>query len=444
MISINWRKPIIFAALTLSGSKTTQYLKEVEQISQLSEDQIIEYQEAKLEKLLLHAYKHVPYYHNILCESGVISKKGVHLENFSEIPILTKEGVRNNFENLKSDDIISRRWYLNHTGGSTGQPLTFIQDKDYGERNYANKIFYCRIAGKNIGEREMKLWGSERDIIQSSNDSRERLKFWVYGRVFENSFRMDETRIKDILKSIEKHKPSIIWGYVNSLYILSKYIIETGTMVHQPRSILSTAGTLTEDIRKTINTAFSCPVLNVYGCREVGDIAFEGIEEAGLNIFQNSHYIELNDIKPQQYKQIIVTSLNNYSMPLIRYSIGDITEGFCPKSGYGFSKLKNVIGRETAIFKTKSGSYIPPEFFIHIVGVVFNTGFIDQFQVIQNDYEDIVIKIVLKGSKDESALAKINDAIKKTMGSKCKVSFDFVDEIPPSKSGKYPYTLSEV
>jgi phenylacetate-CoA ligase len=441
---INWRKPLILAGLTLSGSKIPRYLKEVERVSLLSKDEIAEYQQAKLERLLMHAYQNVPYYRQMLPKVGVISRGKVSLENFSNIPVLTKEDIRKNFEDLKSNDIDFRKWYLNHTGGSTGQPLTFIQDKGYEERNYANKIYYCRVAGKDIGETEMKIWGSERDLVRSSDDLQKRLKFSLYGRIFENSFRMDNTRIREILESIEKHKPVIIWGYVNSLYVLSKHIVEENISVHQPKAILSAAGSLTGDIRKTIKRAFSCPVLNIYGCREVGDIAFEGDEETGLRVFQNSHYVELNDIESQSCKQIIVTSLNNYSMPFIRYSIGDVSEGFCPGPEYGFSKLKNVIGRETAIFKTRAGSYIPPEFFIHIVGVVFNTGFIDQFQVIQNDYENITIKIVLKRNKDETALTKINNAIREIMGHECKVSFDFVDEIPPSKSGKYLYTLSEV
>jgi phenylacetate-CoA ligase len=441
---LNWRKPLILSGLAISGSSIPSYIREIERVSRLSNDEINKYQQVKLECLLMHAYQNVPHYRRVLSEANVISRGKVHLENFYDIPILTKPDIRKHFQDLQSNNKNLRKCFLNRTGGSTGQPLTFIQDKEYEEQNYANKIYYCKVAGKDIGETEMKIWGSERDIIQSSNDFQKRLKMLLYGRIFENSFVMDKTRIKAILGSIKKYKPIIIWGYVTSLYILSKYIVDENICVHKPKAVLTTSGTLIEDIRKAIKCAFDCPVLNVYGCREVGDIAFESIEKGGLNIFQNSHYVELKDIKSQPYKEVIITSLNNYSMPFIRYSIGDISSGFCPKPEYSFSKLKNVIGRETAIFKTKVGSYIPPEFFIHIIGVVFNTGFIDHFQVIQNDYEKVTIKLVLKHDKDEVALKRIKAAIRSVMGSDCRVDFEIVDSIKPNKSGKFQYTICEL
>jgi phenylacetate-CoA ligase len=178
----------------------------------------------------------------------------------------------------------------------------------------------------------------------------------------------------------------------------------------------------------------------------MGDMAYEDVEGGGLSIFQHSHYLEVIHTDNSHFGDIIVTSLNNYAFPFIRYKIGDISEGFFKsnKSNLNYVRLKNIVGRETSIFKTKDGKSIPPEFFIHIVGVVYNTGFIKQFQVIQKSFGMIVVKIVLKDEKDENMLIKIRTSIKKVMGDDCKVEFDFVDVIEPSKSGKYLYTMSEV
>ncbi|AKB37909.1 putative capsular polysaccharide biosynthesis protein [Methanosarcina siciliae C2J] len=443
---MNWRKPLIFAGLHLTGSKIPFYLEEIKRVSKLPQDEIKKYQDKKLEKLLLHSYQNVPYYHKILPEAGVIIDGEVHLKNFGKIPILTKEIIGSNFEDLKSRDLKTRTFYENHTGGSTGQPLIFLQDKYYEDQNFANKLFFCGLAGKDIGKKEMKIWGSEKDLVEGTSSIKSRLTFWLYNRLFENSFNLDTEQTNKIIQNINSEQPDLIWGYVNSLLILSRYINENNLVIKSPRAVISAAGTLTEDIRSEIKQAFNCKVLNVYGSREMGDMVYEDVEGQGLSVFQHSHYLEVINRENSDFGDIIVTSLNNYSFPFIRYKIGDISEGFIDSSNsnLNYVKLKNVVGRETGIFKTKNGKYVPPEFFIHIVGVVYNTGFIKQFQVIQKSFTVVLVKIVLKDKKDEKMLAKIDISIKKVMGDDCEVRFDFVDVIAPSKSGKYLYTISEV
>jgi len=445
-MSFNWRKPVIMTGLYLSGSKIPGILKEIEQVSRLPQDEIQKYQEMKLEKLLLHAYEHVPYYHRVLAESGVIHDGNVKPENFQKIPILTKKDIQKNFEDLKSDDLKNRRHYVNHTGGSTGQPLEFIQDKDYSDWNIANKIYYCKLAGKIIGEKEMKIWGSERDIIESSTSLKQKTIQYLYNRTFENTFLLSNIKMNDIIFQINTQKPTLIWGYLNSLYALSKYINSHNFPIHKPHAIISAAGTLTGDIREEIELAFQAPVHNVYGSREMGDIAFEERVGKGLKIFQHSHIVEINYNNESNFGKIIVTPLNNYSMPFFRYDIGDVTEGFYNdiSGSTNFISLKNVLGRETSMFKTKSGDLIPSEFFIHIIGVVFNSGFIDKFQVIQKKFDLVVIKIVLQKECNREKIGGISSAIKKVMGDVCEVKYEFVDEIAPTKNGKYMYTICEV
>ena len=143
---------------------------------------------------------------------------------------------------------------------------------------------------------------------------------------------------------------------------------------------------------------------------------------------------------------IIVTSLTNFTMPFIRYKIGDLSEGveYTKSQKTDFIKLKNVVGRSIEVFKTKDNKLVPPEFFIHIVGVVYNSGFIKKFQVRQKDYDNIAIKIILQSQKDEASLKKIEKAIQIVMGYDCNVNFEFVETIEPSKSGKFQYTICEL
>ena len=135
-------------------------------------------------------------------------------------------------------------------------------------------------------------------------------------------------------------------------------------------------------------------------------------------------------------------------MPLIRYQIGDM--GVPAKNaqcscGRGLPLIEKVVGRQMDVFKTKEGKIIPAEYLIHFIGVVYNKDFISKFQAVQKDYDFIVIRLVLRDKAKFNLYKKrIIDSIKGIMGPGCKIEFEFVDYIEPTKSGKYLYTRRDI
>lgn len=436
---MNWRKPLIKALLKITGSKIINNLNEIKRIENFNKEQIKEYQDEKLKKILLHAYKNVPYYTKVLVKSKVIVNGEVHLENFNKIPILTKDIMRKEGNNLYSKDYQTRKPFENTSGGSTGEPVRFIQDKNFYEWMVATKLYYFHMAGKELGEKELKLWGSERDILEGTIGIKDKLMNFLYNRRFLNSFRMTQENMKEYLEEINRFKPIVIWAYVDSIFELAKYIEENNLKVYSPRAIISAAGNLTNDIRAEIERVFGCKVFNAYGTREVGDIASEKEPKKGLIIYDWFQYLEVIKSK------IIITNLENYSMPFIRYEIGDLGE--LGENDNNFNILKSISGREMEVFKNSRGDILTPEYFIHMIGVVFNDGSIRKFQIIQNKIDKITIKAILNKSKGDfnKTMKTIEEkVIKSLMGNNCKIEWEIVKDIPKTKSGKYLYTISEI
>lgn len=433
------------AGLTLSGSKIPKYLEEVERVSLLSKDEIVEYQQAKLERLLMHAYQNVPYYHRLLPEVGVISDGKVNLEHFKDIPLLTKDIIRKEKENLYSQDYKDRQSYKNTSGGSTGEPVQIIQDKQYDEYNTAIKIYFNRMLGKDLGEKEIKFWGSQRDIFTGSIGLKNKIINFLYNRTFINSFMIQPSDHREIVDKWNNTKPKVVWSYVNSIYELAKYVHREKIQMYSPVAIIVTAGVLTEDIRAYIEDVLKSPVYNQYGSREVGVIACECKWRKGLHVFQTAQYLELLNTDLQGNGEVIITTLNNYSMPLIRYEIGDtatILEEACLCQS-SFQILKTVTGRITNHFVKRDGTIIYGGYFTQLF--YFNNS-IKKFQVIQDDYDHIVCKLVLRecaiGIEDN--IRDIKQKIQLVMSKDCEIEFEFVDEILPTKSGKYMYTVCEI
>ena len=151
-------------------------------------------------------------------------------------------------------------------------------------------------------------------------------------------------------------------------------------------------------------------------------------------------------VKECEEGKIIVTNLFNYSMPIIRYEIGDMAilgpeKCSCRQMLPTFRK---VTGRITEHFMQSNGTTVPAEYFIHLLGVVCNKGEIEKFQVIQEDYDKIRIAAVTKEELPDHYRHDIDTKIKLVMGQDCKIKWDFVDDIPKTANGKYLYTKSMV
>jgi phenylacetate-CoA ligase len=202
-------------------------------------------------------------------------------------------------------------------------------------------------------------------------------------------------------------------------------------------------------MREQIEAVFATKVYNFYGATEVGSIAGE-CKEGLMHIFSFYNNVEILDNKDQPVNngeegRVIVTNLYNYLMPLIRYEIGDMAllgPKRC-KCGNVLPTLENVTGRITDWFIKEDETTISPMFFMFLFMPKYRKRFLKKFQIIQEDYKKIRILIVTENSK-EIPQKEIDEKIKQMMGKDCKIIWEFVDEIPKTKSGKYIYIKSLV
>lgn len=125
-------------------------------------------------------------------------------------------------------------------------------------------------------------------------------------------------------------------------------------------------------------------------------------------------------------------------MPLIRFKIGDL--GILP-SDNPLRRLSRVTGRVTDHFVCRDGTLIHGEYFTHLF---YFRDWLRQFQVVQTDYNKITCFIVPQNEPVTSDMNDIKDKIQKVMGKDCEIRFDAVEQIQPSKSGKFLYTRCEV
>lgn len=411
-------------------------------------EKMLSFRDQHLKKLLLHAYHNVPYYKEIFRDIGIIHNNNeVDLSKYGEIPIIDKNIIREQGKNLISKDYTSRKWYYNSSGGSTGEPLRFIQDDQY--RRWANAVsyyWYKDVIGiEEPSKKKVVLWGSERDLIQGGMGWIAKIVNWSTNTVFLNSFKMTSVDKSRYLNVINSYKPVLIRGYAGSLFELCQHAEGKGMRMHTPEAVVSSAEVLNIDMREKIENVFGTKVYDFYGSRESNNLAGE-CSEGLMHVLVFHNYIEvLNDCdrpaKEGEENRVIVTNLHNYSMPFIRYEIGDtVVPGpdVC-KCGNPLPTLKKITGRITDHFVNENGTVIHGEYFTHLF---YLRDWVESFQVIQEDYHRIGISLILRDNPNEYEMKDIENNIKLVMGQDCQIRWDFVDEITKTSQGKHLYTRS--
>lgn len=399
----------------------------------------------RLIRLLDHVKHHVPYYAKIIARLG----DGFYHDPFaylSRFPPLCKEILRRHSDLLTSDDISRRRCKVNFSGGSTGEPVRFLQDAQFYTTSRAIFLFFSKMIGIEPGESKIYLWGSERDILQGTQQWTSRLITRLTNTEFINAYRMSPSVLVHFSNLMEQKRPSLIVAYAESIYEAANFFEKNGLPVFPPRAIITSAGTLFPSMRDKISQVFRCRVYNHYGSRETGAIACELPGHEGLWVAPWGNYLEVidqsgNPLPSLSRGEILITCLSNYAMPLIRYRIGDI--GILGETDKPSAQvLISLNGRINQHFKMRDGTLIDPGFFECLL---YAKPWIRKFQIVQKDYSLLIFRLVPTDYLNyEADLAEIRQKTQTLMGKDCQVVFEFFEELPPTPSGKFLYMYSEI
>lgn len=402
----------------------------------------------ELRRMLIHCKQNVPYYRRWLREFSDWEACDPR-EVLARLPVLTKASIRVDGGELRSADLNERHWYYNTSGGSTGEPVKLVQDADHKSRGTAIAHLVGTWAGKHVGERELCIWGSERDILHNGSGLFGAAKNFIRGVYLVNAFRMTEGDMVQCVQAINSLRVKLIVAYAQAIFEIASFADRKGLRVEPQQAIMTSAGTLYPFMRQKLEKVFQCKVYNRYGSREVNTIACQCGQMSGLHVTPWSNYVEIVDKKGQRVEpgivgDIVVTCLTNYAMPLVRYAIGDraaLTDRICCCGRRG-QILESVQGRVVDCFRNQDGALIDGEYFTHLL---YFRDWVRQFQIVQKTEDSLEFNIVAAHENwSRTELDVITAGCRAVMGQACQVRFNFVDRIDAESSGKYRYTKCEV
>lgn len=425
----------------------TQFSKAVDLFNS-SRETILNYQRKHVERLIQHAVQTTPYYRDLFKEKG-ISYADLNLQSnstlidISIIPPLEKQIIRKQHHSLLSNNYPPQKRMPNATGGSTGTPLRFYQDRTYWNQRNLSVYYFDRWAGWDFGEPQLIIWGAPTDM-HSDGFWRQKLNRYWRNQFWLDGFQLTETTMHSTFKNMQKWQPKTILAYPSSLYEFSKYLQDYNLKPNWSlKGIITSAEMLYQHYRSLPESVFGLKIYNRYGGREVGLIAME-CAEGHMHINCRDLFLEIDSQDPYKTPgDILITQLHNWTMPFIRYRIGDIgrlSDEKCP-CGNQLPVLAELLGRSTASFRTKDGTLIHGGYFTQ---QFYNIEGISQFQLIQESFEKCTLKLVINEKWTEKICDEIVLKIHEKLGTDVSVDVEYVEEIILSRSGKREYTISRL
>ncbi len=427
------------------GGTFKSYVEELQESQWYAKEKLEEIQLERLKIMIKHAYSNVPYYRELFDRIN-LTPQGINtLDDLKKIPILEKQTLKEHMKDLIAKSISKRDLISYTTGGTTGTPLTIYTTKNAIQYNFAFGEARCKFwAGVKSGDRLATFLG--RPVVPIDQKKPPFWRYnWAYNQLLFSAFHMNEDNLKYYLEELNKFQPKVIQGYVSTIHVLAKYILDHKREVVPPKAILTSSETLFDWQRINIESAFGCKVYNGYSSAEL--VAFiSECEMGGLHISPEYGVVEFEKIDEAGEKyEIIATTLFNFAMPLIRYRIGDIVSLFEDEISCSCRRVlplvKFIEGRVDSMLVTPEGYYISPA----SLSLVFQSARnIKEAQIVQIRRDRIIIRIVKDEDFSENDLEYIKKQLELRIGKNVLIEIEFVEEIKRTLAGKFRFIISEV
>lgn len=228
----------------------------------------------------------------------------------------------------------------------------------------------------------------------------------------------------------------------------AKYLCTTSTLMESampfvvdPKTeiLIAIGEKISSPARQKLNQAYGANVYDIYGAREFGRIAAQCPEFGGHHVHDsNIHFEVVNEdrfpVESGGTGNVLVTSLQNPGMPLIRYRLGDVASlGRACGCGRGLTKIADIAGREISRIYLRGGRI---EHGRRTLRFIEDLGTVGAFRLRQKDYELFTLEMTPAGSISEEGLAGVKALLSEITESEVTLNVALVDEMPITPAGK--------
>jgi phenylacetate-CoA ligase len=425
--------------LKINGFPIKKAKKKLVELNQFSFSQILKNQEEQKWNIFHEHFNHNPFYKE-LC-NGKIPK------DWHEVPVIQKKDLQKPIAQMINPIIHKKDLFLSKTAGSTGIPMVFAKDKFCHALTWAQILHKYSLHGIKGGDMQARFYGMP---IEGVYYYKERIKDILSNRRRFAVNDLSEDILEKYIVTLKKYKFKYIYGYTNSIKIFAKYLLNKGLTLKDicptVKCCIITSEMCTPSDEKLLKDAFLVPIINEYGASELGVIAFPD-KEFQWRLSDEDLFVEVLNEKGQPVEKgavgrLVVTSLYNRAMPIIRYELGDMASVNFSAEGNTLSCLK---GRLTDTLRLPSGRIMPGATLYIAAKIIYdNLPELKEFIIKQTSLDTIEYDLVVDGPVDHKVKEDIVKLTFKYLEPGLQVKINKVDCIKRTASGKYKFFQSYI
>lgn len=386
------------------------------------------------EEMAQYAYESVPFYRSLQrtgdlwCDYPVVDKKTVlaHMDSV--------------FAPQYMSDLYANKLEHVLTSGSTGECLEVFWKRSQNIKSLI-PLWNKRRLYYNISPLDRRCYFFTTKVVGGQDLEFEKSE---YGLGF-NKMNLTVDRLLSIYELMTEFNPRWMIVQPSMMMLLTKVVQQYDL---QPLSDLSyielTGEGITAGAKKFLKDFWSCNIASQYGCYEANSIAYE-CPCGSLHVMSENVFAE-----NVGEEEICITSLHNKVMPFVRYKIGDkgkiLYEHNCP-CGSKEPVIELKVFRENDWIYNEDGTVSHSDIFCNIVDKI-NLALqqvILQYQIIQTDYKEFEVYIVMDDEEDMDEIQKMFIEFYEKYQQKSKFVFHFVDYLyPGEKTGKLAWFVSKM
>jgi phenylacetate-CoA ligase len=397
--------------------------------------------------LLKHAEQTSPFYRRRFADSGINVAQIHSPDDLKIIPPLTRQDLRLHLGEIKSEQYSEKDLLSAATGGTTDTPVAIFRSRESVAWKAAVQWRFNAWAGMHPGDKTFYLWGARQDYSDHPN-----WRWRVYDRnlmkrVWAPTSLFNTEVLEMYRKTLNSFRPRVIYAYPTPLALFCEHLRDCKYNFHRPVSVICTAEPLMPDQRELIEQTFGCEVFENYGSRDFAMIAGECRQHKGLHLNPAAAFVEFQPIEGAEagdLKEILVTDLLNFGMPLIRYKINDCAlQG--PEQcscGLGYPLLQKIVGRTMDNFLLRNGDVVPGISFQN--RVIKTCPGLAKTQIIQESLDDFLIRYVPGPTFSLADLELLRSNLGRFLPEGLRFTFEQVVDIPRERSGKTRFCISRV
>ncbi|MGH7506010.1 MAG: phenylacetate--CoA ligase family protein, partial [Longimicrobiales bacterium] len=370
------------------------------------------------------------YYRRVMDAAGIRPEDVRTLADLRSFPVLERSQLREAPEELLSSDGRTRRLRWQRTNGTTGTPVRYARCEDSRAWAWASIYRFYRWMGVRPGDPRLVLWG-ERDFVAPATAMR-RLSRRMWRETRLVAYQTSDADIDAQARAAARTRVVLLRGYASAVYRFAERAGALGIRIPTLRAVTTTADALLPAMRRTIEDALGVPVFDQYACGEVIGGAYECEARRGLHVVEEHNVIEV-DAPGGEEGDILMTDLDNFAMPLIRYRNGDqgafeTTPCAC---GRASRRLQTPIGRAAEIVILPDTQRLNRTFFKRFFNQFQE---VRTYQIAQTGAERYEIRIEEGEARDR---AELEQGLRGHFGTAVELRFRY-GPIAPLPGGKVP------